>query len=61
MQISIEKLFYDIKNYRHLYEPEIEEIREKFNKLEKSLYFKKPPKNINTIYYEDLNSHKELN
>ena len=31
------KLFYDIKNYRHLSELEIEEIRKKFNKLEKSL------------------------
>ena len=52
------KLFYDIKNYRHLSE---EEIRKKFNKLEKSLNFKKPRNNINTIYYEDLNSDKELN
>ena len=31
------RLFYDIKNYRHLSELEIEEIRKKFNKLEKSL------------------------
>ena len=52
------KLFYDIKNYRHLFELEIEEIREKFNKLEKSLNFKKPRININTIHYEDLNSDK---
>ena len=29
------KLFYDIKNYRHLFEIEIAEIRKKFNKLEK--------------------------
>ena len=42
-------------------EIEIEEIRKKFNKLEKSLSFKKPRNNINTIYYEDLNSDKELN
>ena len=55
------KLFYDIKNYRHLSELEIEETRKKFNKLEKSLNFKKPRNNINTIYYEDLNSDKELN
>ena len=55
------KLFYDIKNYRHLSELEIEEIRKKFNKLEKSLNFKKPRNNINTIHYEDLNSDKELN
>ena len=55
------KLFYDIKNYRYLAELEIEEIRKKFNKLEKSLNLKKPRNNINTIYYEDLNSDKELN
>ena len=55
------KLFYDIKNYRHLSELELEEIRKKFNKLEKSLNFKKPRKNINTINYEDLNIGKELN
>ena len=55
------KLFYDIKNYRHLSELEIEEIREKFNKLEKILNFKKSCNNINTIHYEDLNSDKDLN
>ena len=55
------KLFCDIKNYRHLSKLEIEEIRKKFNKLEKSLNFKKPRKNINTINYEDLNIGKELN
>ena len=43
------KLFYDIKNYRHLSELEIKETREKFNKLEKSLNFKKP-RNINSIH-----------
>ena len=55
------KLFYDIKNYRHFSKLEIEEIRKKLNKLEKSLNFKKPCNNINTIHYEDLNSGKELN
>ena len=35
------KLFYDIKNYRHLSELEIEEMRKKFTKLGKSLNFKK--------------------
>ena len=55
------KNFYDIKNYRHLSDLEIEEIKKKFNKLEKSLNFKKPHNNINTIHYEDLNSDKELN
>ena len=29
------KVFYDIKNYRHLSESEIEEIRKNFNELEK--------------------------
>ena len=55
------KSFYNIKNYRHLSKLEIEEIRKKFNKLEKSLNFKKPHNNINIIHYEDLNSDKELN
>ena len=53
------KLFYDIKNYRHLSELEIEEIRKKFNKLEKSLNFKKPRNNINSIHYEDLDKDKD--
>ena len=53
------KLFYDIKNYRHLSELEIKEIRKKFNKLEKSLNFKKPRNNINSIHYEDLDNDKE--
>ena len=58
MQISI---FYDIKNYRHLSELEIEEIRKRFNKLEKGLNLKKPRNNMNTIDYEDVNSDKVLN
>ena len=55
------KLFYDIKNYRHLSELEIEEIGKKFNELEKSLNFKKPRNNINSIHYEELNMDKEPN
>ena len=55
------KRFYDIKNYGIFSEIEIEEIRKKFNKLEKCLNFKKPRTNINTIHYEDLHSDKELN
>ena len=55
------KLFYDIKNYRTFSELEIEGIRKKFDRLETSLNFKKPRKNIDTIHYEDLNSDKELN
>ena len=54
------KLFHDIKNYRTFSELEIEEIRKKFDRLEKSLNFKKPRKNIDTVHYEDLNSDKEL-
>ena len=53
------KRFYDIKNYRHLSELEIEEIRKNFNELEKSLSFKNPRNNINNVHYEDLNNHKE--
>ena len=41
------QLFYDII---YLSELEIEEIRKKFNKLEKSLNFKIPHKNINSIF-----------
>ena len=48
------KLFYNIKNYRYLSELEIEETRKKFNKLDKSLNFKKPRNNINSMHYEDL-------
>ena len=39
------KLLYDIKNYRNFSEIEIEVIRKRFNKLEKSLNFKKPRNN----------------
>ena len=53
------KLFYDIKNYRHLSEMEIEETRKNFNELEKSLNFKKPRNNIKSIHYEDLNKDKD--
>ena len=55
------KLFYNIKNYRNFSELETEEIKKKFNRLEKNLDFKKPRQDINTIHYEDLNSDKELN
>ena len=53
------KLFYDIKNYRHLSELEVKEIRKTFNKLGKSLNFKKPRNNINSIHYEDLDKDKD--
>ena len=38
--MSIEKFFYDIKNYRYLSELEIEQIRKNFNELEMSLNLK---------------------
>ena len=50
-----------IENLKILSELGIEEIRKKFNRLEKSLNFKKLHNNINIIPYEDLNSDKELN
>ena len=50
-----------IENLKILSELGIEEIRKKFNGLEKSLNFKKLRNNINIIHYEDLNSDKELN
>ena len=53
------KLFDDVKSYRHLSELEIKEIRKKFNKLEKSINFKKPRNNINSIHYEDLDKDKD--
>ena len=51
------KVFYDIKNYRHLSESEIEEIRKNFNELEKSLRFKKFHGNIDSVDYEDLDNY----
>ena len=53
------KLFYDIKNYRHLSELEIEGIRKNFNELEKHLSFKKSCNNINSVHYENLDNDKE--
>ena len=50
-----------IENLKILSELGIEEIRKNFNRLEKSLNFKKLRNNINIIHYEDLNSDKELN
>ena len=50
-----------IENLKILSELGIEEIRKKFNRLEKSLNFKQLRNNINIIHYEDLNSDKELN
>ena len=51
------KVFYDIKNYRHLSESEIEEIRKNFNELEKSLMFKKFHGDIDSVDYDDLDNY----
>ena len=50
-------VFYDIKNWRHLSESEIEEIRKKFNELEKSLMFNKFHGNIDSVDYDDLDNY----
>ena len=50
-------VFYDIKNWRHLSESEIEEIRKKFNELEKSLIFNKFHGNIDSVDYDDLDNY----
>ena len=51
------KVFYDIKNFRHLSESETEEIRKKFNELEKRLMFKKFHGDIDTVDYHDLDNY----
>ena len=53
------KVFYDIKNYRHLSELEIEEVRKNLNELEKSLMLKKfnDDDDIDSVYYEDLDNY----
>ena len=50
------KVFYDIKNYRHLSESEIEEIRKKFNELERSLTLKKFHGDTDSVNYGDLDN-----
>ena len=53
------KVFYDIKNYRHLSELEIEEVRKNLNELEKSLMLKKfnDDDDIDSVFYEDLDNY----
>ena len=51
--------FYDIKNYRNLSESEIKKINKKFNKLKKSLKFKKFNDNIDSVDYDDLNNYDD--
>ena len=51
------KVSYDIKNYWHLSESEIEEIRKNFNELEKSLMFKMFHGDIDSVDYNDLDNY----
>ena len=51
---EIRKDFYKL---RHLSESEIEEIRKKFNELEKSLMSKKFHGNIDSVDYDDLDNY----
>ena len=50
------KTFCDIKNYKHLSESEIEEVRENRNKLKKRLRFKKVHGDIYSVDYDDLDN-----
>ena len=51
------KSFCDIKNYRYLSEPEIEEARENLIELTKSLEFKKFHGNVDRFDYDDLDNY----
>ena len=53
------KTFYDIKNYKHLSESEIEEARENLNKLKKLLRFKKFHGDIDSVDYDDLDNYDD--
>ena len=53
------KAFHDIKNYRHLSELEIEEVRENLNKSKKSLMFKKSHGNIDSVDQADLDNYDD--
>ena len=51
------KSFCDIKNYRYLSEPEIEEARENLIELTKSVEFKKFHGNVDRFDYDDLDNY----
>ena len=53
------KAFHDIKNYRHLSELEIEEVRENLNISKKSLMFKKSHGNIDSVDQADLDNYDD--
>ena len=46
--------FYDIKNYKHLSESEIEEVRENLNKLKKVLRFKTFHGDIDSVDFSSV-------
>ena len=48
------KTFYDIKNYKHLSESEIEEVRENLNKLKKVLRFKTFHGDIDSVDFSSV-------
>ena len=50
------KVFYDVKNYENLSISKIKKASKSFNKLEKSLRFKKCCGNIDCVNYEDLDN-----
>ena len=54
---KLEEIRKDFYKLRHLSESETEEIRKKFNELEKSSMFKKSHGNIDSIDYDDLDNH----
>ena len=53
------KAFYNIKNYINLSESETKQINIKFDKLKKSLKFKKFHGNIESIDYDDLDNYDD--
>ena len=68
--IEYRKAFCDIKNYRHIYAPnikyfrylsesKIEKVRKNLDKLKKSLKSKKFHGNIDSVYHEDLDKYDD--
>ena len=53
------KAFYIAKNYKYLSKSEIKKINKNFNKLKKSLRFKKIHGNIDSVDYEDRDNYND--
>ena len=53
------KAFYIAKNYKYLSKSEIKKINKNFNKLKKSLRFKKIHVNIDSVDYEDRDNYND--